>query len=70
MECMWRLKVTSEYLRQAHARNKSRNMEKLGARVADAIYDFLDAHKFFASARRQIAVREREADEAWYALHG
>ena len=47
-----------------------KEMEKLGARVADAIYSFLDTHNFFAPARRQIAVRERDADEAWYALHG
>lgn len=45
-------------------------MEQLGARVADAIYGFLDAHNFIAPARVQIAAREREADEAWYALRG
>jgi hypothetical protein len=45
-------------------------MERLGARVADAIYGFLEAHNFFTPARVQIAAREREADEAWYALCG
>jgi hypothetical protein len=45
-------------------------MERLGTRVADSIYRFLEAHNFFATARGLIAAREREMDEAWYALCG
>lgn len=45
-------------------------MERLGARVGSAIYGFLEAHSFFAPARILLATREREMDEAWYAVLG